>query len=257
MGLKQFLSRLMRRRLEDEALQSLESPLQSPIKALQSLPEFTKEDASITKITDSIASISASSSPISEEIPKPLYELYESRPLPNTIESTPELEKDSFHLGLAAGYTGRSIKGIESALNRIELQMVSKDWFKTEFEDNTPELIGIMKEHDDKMEKHFEIIENTLQSMRGIASTAPEPFKTELTKRIEVVEKQIPLSPKMQQLVSVVRRSGEMSYDDLAQQLGITVSALRGLISNTMRRTNTVERFSHTGKGWIKYVGNA
>lgn len=181
-----------------------------------------------------------------------------------TFTSRPEpvLEKDSFQLGLAAGYTGRSIKEIEHSLTRIESQMPTKDWFKTEFEDKTPELAKILenirdslKEHDLSMQNKFEAIQSSLGKMQTAAINLPEPVRTDILKEIEVMRSQIPLSAKMIELVSVVKALGELSYENLATRLSITIPALRGLLSNTMKRTDEVERFKYDGKGWVRYKG--
>lgn len=183
----------------------------------------------------------------------------------NRIAPTPKpevtaLEKDSFQLGLAAGYTGKSIKEVERSLSRIERQMVTKDWFKTEFDDQTPELIEnlenirkAVERHDVSVQNRFKSIQSVLDRLQRVAVKAPEPIKTDILREIETMRSQIPLSTKMKELVSVVRSVGELSYKDMATRLSITTSALRGLLSNTMKRTNEIERFRRDGKGWVRY----
>jgi archaellum component FlaC len=171
-------------------------------------------------------------------------------------ESSIELEKDSLQLGIAAGYTGKFIKEIESSLNRIESQMVSKDWFAFQFEDHTPELIDVMKQHEENDQKRFEAIQNLLNSLQKTAERAPEPIKTDLFRQIQTIESQLPLTPKMLDLLNVVREFKEISYNDLADKLNITQNALRGLLSLTVRRTNKIERFEKDGKGWIRFVSD-
>lgn len=178
-----------------------------------------------------------------------------------TVEYKPqEISKDSFQLGLAAGYTGRSIKSIEESLGRMEIQMVTKDWFKTEFQDSTPELLELLKsthkllqEHEDNENKRFSMILESLNKMRTIADHAPEPIRHELKKEIEIMENNIPLSNKMRQLVEIVSKIRDISYEDLAQMLTISVSALRGLLSTTLQRTQKIERYTKEGKGWVRY----
>jgi inorganic triphosphatase YgiF len=186
----------------------------------------------------------------------------ESRESLTPDERQPSLEKDSFRLGLAAGYTGKSIKEIEHSLARMEGQMVTKDWFKTEFEDQTPKLVEnlenireILEKHDSSVQNRFKAIQSSLDKMKGLASRVPEPVKTDILKEIKTIKNQIPLSSKMKELVSVVKSVGELSYKDLATRLGITTSALRGLLSNTMKRTDEIERFRRGGKGWVRYKG--
>lgn len=180
------------------------------------------------------------------------------------IESTPpiELQKESVQLGLAAGYTGRALKDIESSLVRIESQMTSKEWFIAQFGDQKRalELLesirDILKLHDDLTMKHFEMVENLIFSLQGIAQKAPEPIRTDMLKQIRVIEAQLPPTPKMRQLANVVKQAGEISYTDLASALGISESALRGLLTLTIRRTGSVQRFEKDGRGWVRPVSS-
>jgi len=180
-----------------------------------------------------------------------LEEKHAFEPNQQSTESTPsDMFKDTFQLGLAAGYTGRSIKSIESSLNRIESQMPSKDWFSSQFEDKTPELIDTLKKHEENEQKRFELLK-TLLSSHKISEGTPE-FLQPLSLPIG----ELMLTHKMQMLVSIVKENKEISYKDLANRLGLTVSALRGLLSNTLIRTNMIERFRKDGKGWVRYIEN-
>jgi len=171
-----------------------------------------------------------------------------------------DLQKESVQLGLAAGYTGRALRDIERSLVRIESSMPSRDWFTIEFGDQKKvvELLesirNILKIHDDLTMKHFEMLENTIYALQGIAQKAPEPVKTEILKEIRSIEANLPPTPKMQQLITTVKQAGEINYTNLANALGITESALRGLLTLTIRRTSAVQRFERDGKGWVKPV---
>ena len=171
------------------------------------------------------------------------------------VSPTVELQKDSLQLGIAAGYTGRSLKEIESSLNRIETLMPTKDWFISQFEDQTPKLIDLLKTHEENTQKRFESIQNILISLQKLIINAPEPLKTELIQRIGSIEKQLPLTSKMKELLQIVNQYNEISYDELASKLNISVSALRGLLANIMKRTNEIERFEKNRKGWVRFVG--
>jgi hypothetical protein len=169
---------------------------------------------------------------------------------------TSEEFKETFQLGLAAGYTGRAIKAIESSLQRIESQMVTKDWFISTFEDKTPDLINLLRLHEEEEKKRFEILNNLLISLQKTAEKVPQPIKTELLSHIAKIEEQLPLTQKMEELLSVVKELGEISYQDLALKLGISVSGLRGLLTHTLRRTDKIERVIKNGKGWVRYKGD-
>jgi len=239
MGLGSFLLRFLRQKREPETIQSLDQ-------SLQSLESSKGND-----------SIEYSISPY-----------YKEPYIPNVVQPTAqstlikplEVERDSFKLGVASGYTGRSIRNIEDSLTRIEAQMVTRDWFNVQFEDRTPELlkeIGKLHQemliHEKNEEKRFEIIQNILERMKNVANIAPNEVKFQLLDQIKDVESQLPLTKKMEELISIVKPTGQMSYDDLAAKLNITVSALRGLLSTTLQRTNKIERFMVDGKGWVRY----
>jgi DNA-binding transcriptional regulator YiaG len=173
-----------------------------------------------------------------------------------------KLYKDSLELGLAAGFVSRSIREIEKSLLRIESHMVTRDWFKTEFEDKTPDLEEILqsihsmlKEHEAKEEQRFKAIQTCLDGISRIAHQAPQHIREELLKEVRMIESHLPLTSKMKQLISTIREAKQISYDDLAAKLNISVSALRGLLSNTLKRTNEIERYAVDRKGWVRYRG--
>lgn len=224
MDILNFFQRLLRQKSKAEPVQSLESGFESDL------------NQSIGSIKYSIG---ANNTDFAE--------------IPKTSPSI-ELQKDSLQLGVAAGYTGRALKEIESSLIRIESQMASKDWFTSQFEDRTPELIEAFKKHDENTQKRFDSIERLTGLMQRTAEKSPEPIKTELFGQIEAVKAELSPSIKMQKLISIVRESKEISYTDLAARLEISESALRGLLSNTIKRSGAVERFRKDGKGWVRLV---
>lgn len=165
------------------------------------------------------------------------------------------LEKESLQLGVAAGYTGRSIKEIESSLSRIESSMITKDWFGLQFP-NKVDLSIMFNSLEENEQRRFEAIQNILFSLHQTARNAPEPLRAQLSGQLKELEKQLPLTQKMQALLSIVKESREISYTDLAVKLDISVSALRGLLTNVARRTNKIDRVSKQGKGWVRYIEN-
>lgn len=189
-------------------------------------------------------------------------EFTELSPLPvekPKLSDPVELQKESLQLGVAAGYTGKAIREIESSLNRIERGMVSRDWFLSNFSDQSrirellSEIKNIIEKHESNASKRFESIEIALNRMALAARGAPEPLRQEIVAGIESIRASLPLSPKMRQLVDVAKKSGRISYEELAARLYISRSALRGLLSNTMKRTAEIERFSVGNKGWVRY----
>ena len=152
------------------------------------------------------------------------------------IEST-LLEKDSedtgefFKLGLAAGYTGKSIKNIEDSLNRIESLVATKDWFKKELQPLFSELNQNLKEIKTLMERN--------QSITG---------------KIDLKSPTQRITPKMKEMISIVRSEGVISYLDLSKKMGITIDSLRGLLSRTAIETSDITRFQKDKQGWVKYM---
>lgn len=144
----------------------------------------------------------------------------------------PKVQKESYELGLAAGYTGRSIKEIEGSLGRIESQMVTKDWFTVQLQ---------------QLDRRIEDIERALGIIKGAIPTI-EQQKAAIIKRM-------PLTPRMEELLRIVKEAGTISFADLAMKLDLDISDLRSLLSIMTKRTNEIERFRDHRSGWVKYVG--
>ncbi len=144
--------------------------------------------------------------------------------------NSPNVEKNSYELGLAAGYTGHSIKQIENSLNRIESQMVTKDWFLIQF---------------NQLDRRIEDIERALGIIKGAIPT--------LEKQKSVI-KIAPLTPKMQELLEIIKEFKEISFADLALKMNMNISDLRSILSIMAKRTNEIERYRKNRNGMIKYV---
>jgi len=188
-----------------------------------------------------------------------LQERFEALETPETNEETQpiRLEKDSLQLGIAAGYTGRSLKSIENSLLRIESQMTTKDWFALQIGQPVQDLVDFLKQHEEKEQLRFEALQNTLDSMKAIARISPQPIKSQLFREIRTAESQIPLSPRMKEILNLVKEQKEISYEDLANRFNFGVSGLRGLLTNMKKRTSDIERFEKDSKGWLRYVGRS
>lgn len=257
--MRQFVGRLKRPKTAVSEAQEKEEAeaIQSPIESIQSMDESDSIDSIATEEAEEIEEKTTESPP--EPPPEPVTtsdKLYLSQ---KQKKSEPMLDKESFQVGLAAGYTGKSIKGIERSLGQIETQMITKDWFKLEFGDLFHKLLEMLssmrktlEDHNSSVQKRFEAIQSAVEKMETVAKKSPEPIKEDILKGIQTIKSQIPLSPKMEELVEAVKSAGEVDYQNLAQGLGITVSALRGLLSTTLKRTGEIERFKKDGKGWVK-----
>lgn len=160
----------------------------------------------------------------------------EEKPVPSESDGETQqltIDRKSVQLGMAAGYTGSSIRNIESSLTRIESQMVSKDWLAVKLEEERK----LGRQVLDGLSQRLEFIEQMLR--QGPAKSVYE-------------EK---LSSKMAEVISVVKEHKEMSYEELAGKLNLQVSTLRGLLSNILKRNDMIERFLVENRGWVRYVG--
>jgi len=180
---------------------------------------------------------------------KPLFEQQQETPQFTQIP----MHKESLELGLAAGYAGKSLKDMEASLGRIESQLVTKDWFANTFEDKTPDLVEAIKKHEENDQRRFELLQDMLNSLKIASNQVLDTPKIDTFSR-KIIEVQLSLTPKMQELVTAVKERGEISYKDLAQKLLISEDALRGLLSNTTRRTKTIQRFEKDNKGWVRFI---
>jgi len=198
--------------------------------------------------------------PVAQPSKRPAFPPRQQTPLPQMPvfaeppkrQPTIELQKDSLELGMAAGYAGRSLKEIESSMTRIESLMASKEWFTTQFGPQLRAIYDSIRAHDENSIRKLEMIEFLIQSLEKTARKAPEPLKTELLEQIDAMAAELPLSPKMQEVINIVKQTGRISYDDLCTKLGVQRSSLRGLLANTMKRTSMIERYIEDGQRMVR-----
>ncbi len=164
------------------------------------------------------------------------------------------LERTSIELGLTAGYFGRSLKEIESTLKKIEDEMVSRDWFIYNLNEGFRKIAALIARHDESVNTKLSLIETLIKDLKNAAYSLPQPYRSEFISRIESVERKLPLTPRMRQVLKILQERGEISYSELSQMLGITESALRGLLSTMSKRLidQKIERFTKNGKGWVR-----
>lgn len=235
MSLIDRILRFFRKKHSVEALQSASTALQSDAKALESASK--RFEAPYQAL----------------ESAKVLENLMNTQQDKQRIEpSTIELQKESLQLGVAAGYVGRSLKEIENSLLRIETQMVTKDWFNIELKEKISKLLEIAQQHEKDEEERFKALQSALNQLRVLAAQTQEPVKTEIFRQIETIESKLPLTSKMAEVLTILQEVKEISYKDLAHRLGVSVSSLRGLLTNMAKRTNEIERFSKDGQGWVR-----
>ena len=229
MGLIRFLLRLFKRKKsESEEFPILSEPeFNVPPISKPSFPaEEPKEVVEPEKTEEKQDALLAltSANKRYEALTSANYRLEE----PKTEEKL-EISKPSLELGVAAGYVGRSIKDIEASLQRIESQMATKDW----------------------------VILNVLDPLKKFLDEKFEELKEILKERkvkLGEKEKEFVLSEKMRKILDILKERGEngISYVELSQLLGISVSSLRGLLSIMSKHVKNLERFSVNKQGWVR-----
>lgn len=169
------------------------------------------------------------------------------------------LEKESLQVGVAAGFISRSLIDIEDSLKRIEAQMTTRDWFTINILPKIEQLNQMLQQtkeiiskHDIEEEKRFEILYGAIMNLKSLGYTLPEPIRHDIEKTIQDLKK-VALSPKMEEILQIVKERGEISYAELAQKVNVSIDSLRGILSKMCKITDEIERFEREGKGWIRY----
>lgn len=168
------------------------------------------------------------------------------------------LERDSLQVGMVAGYISRSLVDIEDSIRRIEALAPTKDWItinivpKIESLSLTlSQLKEIISKHELDEEKRFWILLEAIQTLRKIEPSVPENIRRNISSTAESLKK-VALSPKMNEILQIVRKEKEISYTQLSQRLQISVDSLRGMISKMVKIVDEIERFEKDGKGWVR-----
>jgi len=173
-------------------------------------------------------------------------------------KTTISIDKESLKVGMAAGYISRSLISIEDGIERIETLMPSKEWISMNL---TPKIEQIQQiaihirdllmNHERNEEKRFEVLLEAITKLKTLAPSLPEPTKTEILSTVTAL-KSAALTPKMQQILDILKERREISYQELAEKLGITTDGLRGILSRMVRVCDEIERFEKDGKGWVR-----
>ncbi len=168
------------------------------------------------------------------------------------------IDKESLKVGMAAGYISRSLISIEDGIERIETLMPSKEWISMNLTPKIEQMQqailnirDVLMNHERNEEKRFEVLLEAITKLKTLAFTLPEPTKTEILSTVTSL-KSASLTPKMQQIIDILKERKEISYQELAEKLGITTDGLRGILSRMVRVCDEIERFEKDGKGWIK-----
>mgnify|MGYP000335377065 CR=1 FL=1 len=173
-------------------------------------------------------------------------------------KSTISIDKESLKVGMAAGYISRSLISIEDGIERIEISMPSKEWITMnilpkieQVQQAIYNIKEILMDHERNEEKRFEVLLEAINKLKTIAPSLPEPIKTEILSTVASL-KSATLTPKMQQILDILKERREISYQELAEKLGITTDGLRGILSRMVKVCDEIERFEKDGRGWIR-----
>ena len=178
-----------------------------------------------------------------------------------TKENLTEEEKikEEFKVGVATGYFLRSLKEIENVLNRMEATQVTKDWFLANFEDKTPELMNTLRETNEKLEESFKRLEESvkriesmlerLQALTSASSNARGDYE-----RLQALTSGEEFTEKEAKALEIIMERGEISYEDLAKELEVSLSYTRALLSKIAKNRPDIVRFKREGKGWVKII---
>jgi predicted transcriptional regulator len=168
------------------------------------------------------------------------------------------IDKESLKVGMAAGYISRSLISIEDGIERIEISMPSKEWITMnilpkieQVQQAIYNIREILMDHERNEEKRFEVLLEAINKLKTMAPSLPEPIKTEILSTVASL-KSATLTPKMQQILDILKERREISYQELAEKLGITTDGLRGILSRMVKVCDEIERFEKDGKGWIR-----
>jgi predicted transcriptional regulator len=171
---------------------------------------------------------------------------------------TISIDKESLKVGMAAGYISRSLISIEDGIERIEISMPSKEWITMNLVPKIEQvqqaiynIREILMDHERNEEKRFEVLLEAINKLKTMAPSLPEPIKTEILSTVASL-KSATLTPKMQQILDILKERREISYQELAEKLGITTDGLRGILSRMVKVCDEIERFEKDGKGWIR-----
>lgn len=170
-----------------------------------------------------------------------------------------KIEKDALKIGVAAGYLSRYLIDIDDSLKRIESLMASKEWFLINILPKLEqgavtlnEIKDIISKHEMNDEKRFEILYEAINKLKSIEYSLPENSRNIITETINSLKK-ASLTPKMEEILKIVKENGEISYAELAEKTNVSVDSLRGILSKMCKITDDIERFEKNGKGWVRY----
>jgi predicted DNA-binding transcriptional regulator len=97
-------------------------------------------------------------------------------------------------------------------LSDLKQEMVSKSWFKTEYEETSPEIIEKLGRIESKLEELNDLIKNLSNILSNFGYVKPELSKPIVTERFDINEK----------ILDIIGKSQKIRYRDIAKELNVT-----------------------------------
>jgi predicted DNA-binding transcriptional regulator len=97
-------------------------------------------------------------------------------------------------------------------LSDLKQEMVSKSWFKTEYEETSPEIIEKLGRIESKLEELNGLIKNLSNILSNFGYVKPELSKPIVTERFDINEK----------ILDIIGKSQKIRYRDIAKELNVT-----------------------------------
>jgi len=118
-------------------------------------------------------------------------------------------------------------------LSNLKEEMISKSWFKDEYEDVSPEIIEKLGKVESRLEQLNGLLNNLSNVLSNLQLYAkPELSKTITTEQLDINEK----------ILDIIKKSQRIRYKDIAKELNVTDPTITKhlkllLTSNKIRKT--------------------
>ena len=118
-------------------------------------------------------------------------------------------------------------------LSNLKEEMISKSWFKAEYEDASPEIIEKLGKVESRLEQLNGLLNNLSNVLSNLQLYAkPELSKTITTEQLDINEK----------ILDIIKKSQRIRYKDIAKELNVTDPTITKhlkllLTSNKIRKT--------------------
>lgn len=151
--------------------------------------------------------------------------------LDNALGENDYIKKEIVDEKFLYGYILKTLKSIEDTLKRIEYNMITKEWA----------LLNLTEKK--YLSDFLNKLEERLEDIKLIAPTALSASSRSSSRINEIVKK----------ATEIIKNKKEISYDDLAKELGISSSYLRSIVSLIEMNNKEIRRIIKDKKGFFIY----